>query len=480
MEWLEKFNFIMDFKSAVLNNLNPQDYHFYGLWKQDLFSASFWVNCFDQEILQKIGLFSNELGSLDLSRGNFFVKHSECENIQNQVKTKILNNDAMYFKKMIAEIDQIYQSALTIVESLKSKEPDESLLLDFYKQARNVNLLWIMGAAHFVVVAEKMLQETVIEESFPAEQLHSIIPQVKTPLYYQNQEARELKKLIGGKSLDEVKSDTFLLQKITRHLQTYSWVEMANFIGEPLTVERLYEQVAHMTAATDEAQITHPASKKLLFRAQCMHDAGYLKQMSAETFSMLIEKIRPFLEKIAKKFNISYRELINLRDVEVQGLLGGSIAKKHLSNLLSKRLNNDWVVFSNKNNEVVFCDEPQDIKILEEQMLPKAESSYELRGQVGCPGKVTGIVKVIMTSDDFTKMQPGDILVTTMTTPDFVILMQKAGAIVTDIGGLLSHAAIVSREIKKPCVIGTKFATHFFKDGDLVEVDAIKGVVKKI
>lgn len=58
--------------------------------------------------------------------------------------------------------------------------------------------------------------------------------------------------------------------------------------------------------------------------------------------------------------------------------------------------------------------------------------------------------------------------------------MKKAGAIVTDAGGILSHAAIVSRELKKPCIIGTQTATKAFKDGDLVEVDAVKGIVRKI
>ena len=67
-----------------------------------------------------------------------------------------------------------------------------------------------------------------------------------------------------------------------------------------------------------------------------------------------------------------------------------------------------------------------------------------------------------------------------MTTPDFVPAMRNAAAIVTDEGGVTSHAAIVSREMNKPCIIGTKIATQVFKDGDVVEVDAEKGVVRKL
>ena len=67
-----------------------------------------------------------------------------------------------------------------------------------------------------------------------------------------------------------------------------------------------------------------------------------------------------------------------------------------------------------------------------------------------------------------------------MTFPSFIAAMEKAAAFVTDEGGILCHAAIVSREMNKPCVIATKIATKIFKDGDLVEVDADKGVVRKV
>jgi pyruvate,water dikinase len=67
-----------------------------------------------------------------------------------------------------------------------------------------------------------------------------------------------------------------------------------------------------------------------------------------------------------------------------------------------------------------------------------------------------------------------------MTSPDYISAMNLAGAIVTDEGGLLSHAAIVSRELGKPCIVGTKVATRVFKNRDLVEVDANKGIVRKI
>ncbi len=104
----------------------------------------------------------------------------------------------------------------------------------------------------------------------------------------------------------------------------------------------------------------------------------------------------------------------------------------------------------------------------------------ELRGSVAQSGKVTGIVKIVNKPEDIQKMNDGDILVSVATSPSIVPAMKKAGAIVTDEGGLTCHAAIVSRELGITCIIGTKIATKVLKDGDLVEVDADKGVVRII
>jgi pyruvate,water dikinase len=102
----------------------------------------------------------------------------------------------------------------------------------------------------------------------------------------------------------------------------------------------------------------------------------------------------------------------------------------------------------------------------------------EIRGNVGYKGNIQGKVRIILHSEDFNKFQDGEILVTSMTRPEFVPLMKKAGAIITNEGGITCHAAIISRELKKPCIIGTKIATQVLKDGDLVEVDADAGVVR--
>ena len=111
----------------------------------------------------------------------------------------------------------------------------------------------------------------------------------------------------------------------------------------------------------------------------------------------------------------------------------------------------------------VIKEEPKNIKIL--------------TGDCASPGKARGEAKVINTVKDMAKFKEGDVLVSIATTPDLVSAMRKASAIVTDMGGITCHAAIVSRELGIPCVIGTKFATKILKDGTTVDVDATHGKV---
>jgi phosphohistidine swiveling domain-containing protein len=108
------------------------------------------------------------------------------------------------------------------------------------------------------------------------------------------------------------------------------------------------------------------------------------------------------------------------------------------------------------------------------------ENVREIKGQIAYKGNIKSRVIVVLRNEDFSKFQDGDILVTSMTRPEFVPLMKMASAFITDEGGITCHAAIVARELKKPCIIGTKIATKVLKDGDMVEVDADKGIVKII
>lgn len=104
----------------------------------------------------------------------------------------------------------------------------------------------------------------------------------------------------------------------------------------------------------------------------------------------------------------------------------------------------------------------------------------EYHGACAFHGRSRGVAKLINAYEDMNKMNQGDVLVSTATNPSLVPAMKKASAILTDEGGLTCHAAIVSRELEIPCVVGLKIATKVLKDGDVVEVDATNGIIKKV
>ena len=133
-------------------------------------------------------------------------------------------------------------------------------------------------------------------------------------------------------------------------------------------------------------------------------------------------------------------------------------------------------------NDILFASETAkelgkrfDFKIKEE---PVAMGNTVLKGKCAQAGHAKGRVCIVRSRQDLLKFQKGDILVSPTTTPDFMSAILICAAIIADEGGIVSHAAITSREPKKPCIIGTKIATQVLHDGDLVEVDADNGIVR--
>lgn len=111
---------------------------------------------------------------------------------------------------------------------------------------------------------------------------------------------------------------------------------------------------------------------------------------------------------------------------------------------------------------------------------PAGALADDVVGNSAYPGLVRGRVRIVLTPEEGDALLKGEILVSDMTTPDLTTACSRAGAIVTDRGGILCHAALVAREMQIPCVLGTEEATRVFRTGDLVEVDAHRGIVRKI
>jgi|GEM_PF-1643576 len=153
---------------------------------------------------------------------------------------------------------------------------------------------------------------------------------------------------------------------------------------------------------------------------------------------------------------------------------------------LFNRENVDMGDISRRLNYFKFVYRENDFVIITKRPADSSLGRVVLTGQVANQGHFIGRVKVIRESlhgvsiEEINKMNLGDVLVATSTSPDMMLAIKKAGAIITDAGGLLSHAAIVAREFNIPCIVGTGRATAVLSDGDKVEVDAARGEVRVI
>lgn len=183
---------------------------------------------------------------------------------------------------------------------------------------------------------------------------------------------------------------------------------------------------------------------------------------------------------ICERFDLDDEEMLYYTYPELLALFDKG--ERVSSSDLNKRKSGYIYYKSDGTEELLVGEKFSDLKKeIDEAMFPEDDSL--LRGVSASRGKTTGIVKIVIhnmsdISDQIKNFQEGQIIVTEMTRPQTVVACRKAGAIVTDEGGITSHAAILARELKIPCVIGTKFATKVLKDGDEVEVDADEGVVR--
>ncbi len=257
--------------------------------------------------------------------------------------------------------------------------------------------------------------------------------------------------------------------------------EMQELEASKITAEKILKKEAQQLQTAKKKQIA--LYKKLKISKQykelfeTAQDFALTKLLRRHAQLLALQNLhKGLLEEISKRLKQprKYIQFMLMEEVK-QALLNGKVPSKAK---MADRFK-ESIFYTEKNSEVIYTG-PKMKKIKKGLGRVYDKNQKELTGQTAQPGYAKGIVKIIIRAKDMPKMNKGDILVSIATDPDVVPAMKKAAAIVTEQGGITSHAAIVSRELGIPCIIGTKIATKIFKDGDLVEVDANKGIVKKL
>jgi phosphohistidine swiveling domain-containing protein len=177
--------------------------------------------------------------------------------------------------------------------------------------------------------------------------------------------------------------------------------------------------------------------------------------------------LNPMLESVSRAISTDSGNMYEMSFDEMISSLDGNTL---LESEFEKRKRFRMLISENGKMKVIALEKPEEEKITADQV----------SGNIAFIGLIRGTAKIIKDTSDLNKVKDGDVLIAPMTIPEFIPAMERASAFVTDEGGITCHAAIVAREMKKPCITGTKIATKIFSDGDLVEVDAEKGIVRKI
>lgn len=301
--------------------------------------------------------------------------------------------------------------------------------------------------------------------------------------------------ILNSALIPKQKTATRLLQEKLRNLpaidknfrarlkaitQEFSYFSILNMDEEPLSYthfENMYKQLREENRTYKLEKFAQTLKTKVHLSEDVRHIVEAIEQVAflREYRNDIRQKsyffARHLYMEIGKRAERTIGEVVYCMRQELLGFLQKETPLPSHGTLASRRIYSK--VFSHAG--AVGYD--FDVKHIKKEEVTIADT--KIKGAVAFPGLVRGTVKVILNMQtDSEIFKEGDILIVTTTNLSFLPVFSRARAIVADEGGITSHAAITARELRKPCIIGTKIATKVLKDGDMVEVDADKGVVK--
>lgn len=291
--------------------------------------------------------------------------------------------------------------------------------------------------------------------------------------------------------------DTQLFRDVAcKYLKRYDW--LTTFLLNPLhsmSYEELEQRVRRALTENFEGNFIDQRSvlqknkemaekileiirndKELLEDIAAARELGFALTAGVEEAYRASARYLSFIRLVATRMAIAYEEIKYLLSEEIVKMLKEEIEVSQ--NEIKTRKQGFVMMIQSGKQTALFGEKGHALSMWLDKTLNAVDKNLkELKGSIACKGSAIGRVRLASQPSEAHLLEVGEVLVCPMTNPDYVPAMRRSVAIITDEGGLLSHAAIMSREFGKPCIIGTKIATQVLKDGDLVEVDADRGIV---
>src|SRR3989338_3432007 len=378
--------------------------------------------------------------------------------------------------------DEINETAIKITKFMRECNPiadmSEHELVRKFKELHNLWIHWfVLGVTEPPgVYGEKILEElskdkknfslltSPIRKSFSRREFEDLL-QVKNDKELENH-AKKYFWLHNNYFTTETISKEFFQDELKKLREKYS--DSANYLNE---VERNDKELLVEKEKIMNQLNFSEREKKLV---TLMEFFAWFQDYRKEYTMQMLHYLDKILEAIGKIHGLSLKEMKHVLPEEI---LNNKIDR----NLIRERMEHFMVIWDSDRAKFELILDTDEIEQKKKQIFGEKQQTkeiIEIEGQIASKGRLKGRAFVTMSAHDAKNIKPGEILVTSMTSPDFIVAIKRAAAIVTNEGGILCHAAVVSREFGIPCIVGTQNATRLVKTGDMIEVDGNHGFVR--
>jgi len=397
-------------------------------------------------------------------------------------KFKIISSFSNFFSNT-KQVSELIKKQLQILDSAIHQVSDSKKDLNSFDSSQykkvQIELSQLMASVSVIFdnLIEKEIQEISQNNNVSSDLLNDYF-NAKTAVTKLNESNQKL--LAVTNSLDSQATKLKFSQlpasvksALKLHAQFYGWLNTGLRGRKPWTAREFYNQAQNLTKKPPVSVSLSPKIQSLLnpLIAICNNDnqAADLQVELCYYFQKYLKlKLGKFYQPSVVNY-LSYDEILLI------------VTKPHSISKYQSRANNLKRLALPHNGKIhcfYFKTTPEFNRF--KSLVCELILSSEIIGLCACPGVVEAQVKLIKSTKDLKDFKKGQIMVAVHTQPSFVAQMSQAAAIVTDIGGITSHAAILSREFNIPCVVGTQNATKLLKDGDLIQVNATTGFVTKL
>ena len=398
--------------------------------------------------------------------GNYYLDEHSYNIVLKKVYKRILKSSDLHLNDYDKKVKDLLQKSMDLGSSA-GVVADQQLLEKYYQYLVSTNNFFDYIFLPFALI---QYTEPELKRKF-ANNFETIIAPEKATKY------QLMEQMLLTESLEKVQKEWGWLNAYHVAEPSYSIAELEKIKTalDKNIVEKLFSSFSKNKVEFDKfiKQVKNSEDK---VKCILFHQYAYLRNDRVDIWKRGLYLTRPFFKYLQSKFtNISLRAASNLTYEEIERILLNQKIPKESE---IKKRDSAFIYYFTDSMHIV--TDKQDIIDIQNMFKHNVSPVQEFTGTIANEGIAKGAVKIVNSYQELEKVNRGDILVAKVTDPRYTPYMRIASAIITDEGGVLSHASITSRELNLPCIVGTKIASKVLKDGDMVEVDANHGIVRKL